>query len=387
VYDVVIVGGGVMGSATAYYLRRLDPAVSVALVEKDPTYEHCSTLRSDGNVRVQFNLEENIRMSLFAMEVLETFSDDMELEGWRPDPAMRKQGNLFLADAPGEDAARAGMGSQLRLGGNVEWLTADEIAQRYPAFETTGVVGGTLGPDDGSVDPNAVLHGYRRNAARLGAHYIVATAEAIEVTGGRVSGVRMASGDVLSTGVAVNAAGGWAGQLAGSAGIVLPVQPVMRTVYTIETEFSTNGLPSIFLPSGLYVIPEGDNHFVVAWSRPGDPVGFDFTFSRTAFNEVVWPEIVAVLPNWDRISVTGGWTGIYAVNTLDGNAILGEWPEVAGCYLANGFSGHGFQHSPAVGRHMAELILGLTPSLDLTRLGPQRVVDGTPLYEHAGRII
>lgn len=386
-YDVVIVGGGAMGSATAYYLGLLAPDLAVAVVEKDPSYEYCSTLRSDGNLRIQFNLEENIRMSLYTMELLQTFADDMEIDGWRPDPGARKQGNLFLVDEAGRPAAEAGMAVQHALGCAVEWLDADEITRRFPPFRTDGVAGGVLGPNDGSIDPHAVMHAFRRNAARLGADYIVGQVDSVAVTDGRVTGVQLASGERIESPIVVNCAGGWASQLAGSVDIALPVEPVMRTVFVVDSEIATSGLPSIFLPGGVYLLPEGEHSFAIAWSQPSDPVGFDFTFSRIGFEDIVWPELVTTLPEFDRLAVTGGWTGIYAVNTLDGNAILGEWPLLAGFYLANGFTGHGFQHCPAVGRHMAELITGAATSLDLDRFGPQRIIDGTPLFEHAGRII
>lgn len=387
-YDVVIVGGGAMGSAAAYYLGKLSGDVSVAVVEKDPTYEYCSTLRSDGNLRIQFNLEENIRMSQYTLELLESFVDDMEIDGWRPDPAPKKQGNLFLV---GDDEARAhaetGMATQRALGCDVEWLDPAAISQRWPAYRTEGVIGGTFGPADGAIDPHAVMHGFRRNAARLGADYITGEVAALEVESGRVAGARLASGDRLETPVVVNCAGGWATGLARTVGVELPIAPVMRTVFTVGSTIEGDGLPSIFTPGGAYVIAEGGRTFSMAWSQPSDPEGFDFTFSRVGFNEIVWPEIVATLPAFDQLSVSGGWTGIYAVNTFDGNAILGEWPELPGFFLANGFSGHGFQHCPAMGRQIAQLILGHAPSLDLVRFGPQRIIDGTPVPEHAGRII
>ncbi len=387
-YDVVIVGGGAMGSAAAYYLRSLAEDVSVAVVEKDPTYEFCSTLRSDGNLRIQFNLEENIRMSQYTLELLENFADDMEVGGWRPEPAPKRQGNLFLA---GDDEARAhaeaGMATQQALGCNVEWLDAAAIAQRWPAYRTEGVIGGTFGPGDGSLDPHAVMHAFRRNAARLGADYVTGEVAAVAAERGKVVGVRFVSGDRLAAPIVVNCAGGWATRLANTVGIELPVVPVMRTVFTVESTIEGAGLPSIFTPRGAYVIAEGGTTFSMAWSLPTDPVGFDFTFSRAGFNDVVWPEIIATLPEFDQLAVSGGWTGIYAVNTLDGNAILGEWPDLSGLFLATGFSGHGFQHCPAMGRHIAELILGREPSLDLARFGPQRIIDGTPVPEHAGRII
>jgi glycine/D-amino acid oxidase-like deaminating enzyme len=116
-------------------------------------------------------------------------------------------------------------------------------------------------------------------------------------------------------------------------------------------------------------------------------VGFDFTYERERFEELLWPALVETMPAFDTLRLTGGWAGLYDLNTFDGNAILGEWPEMKGLYLANGFSGHGFQQCHAVGRYLAELITGTTPFLDLGRFGPERIFRNEPYPEHAGRII
>lgn len=386
-YDVVIVGGGAMGSATAYHLGQLAPELDVVVVEKDPSYQYCSTLRSDGNLRVQFNLEENVRMSLYTFDLLASFADDMAVDGWHPDPAPKHHGNLFLSDEEGVAAAEAGIAVQRALGCDVEWLTADEIEQRWPAYRTREVVGGVFGPRDGPIDPTAVLEAFRRNAIRLGVTYLAGEVTAVRTDAGRVLGVTTASGERIDARVVVNCAGGWAAELAATAGVSIPVEPVMRTVYVVEGPQDLTPLPSIFLPSGLYLLPESASTSQVAWSTPADEVGFDFTFTREGFQDVIWPELVRVLPAFDQLKVVGGWCGIYAMNTLDHNAIIGEWPELAGYWMANGFSGHGFQHTPAMGRYLAECITGSPVTLDLGRLGSQRVLDGTPVHENAGRII
>ena len=387
-YDVVIVGGGAMGSSTAYHLLRADPAMSVAVIEKDASYEHASTVLSDGNVRIQFNVDENIRISQHTMRVLETFADDMATETLRPEVGARHQGNLFTADEAGRDAARRGLELQQTLGCEVEWLDRDEMAAAYPAYATDRVVGGTLGRRDGSVDPSAVLRGYRAKAIELGAEYIEDDVTSLLADEGRISGVHLTAGGEIACDKVVNTAGAWAAGLAATVGVDLPVEPVLRTVYVVASTVATEGLPSVFLPSGLYALPEGDRTWLMAWSQPDDPVGFDFTpAGRERFTNLLWPELIQHFPAFDQLQVEGTWAGLYAVNTLDGNGIIGEWPQLGGLYLATGFSGHGFQQCPAVGRYLSELILVLPHALDLSRLGPQRIVERKPLYEHAERII
>jgi glycine/D-amino acid oxidase-like deaminating enzyme len=388
-FDVVIVGGGVMGSSTAYHLLAADGSLRVAVVERDPSYRYASTVLSDGNVRIQFNLEENIRMSQYTMEVLETFEADMAVADVRPVVGAKQQGNLFLADAAGRQASQDGMATQNRLGCGVEWLDADQIAAAFPAYASPTMVGGTLGRNDGSVDPSAVLRGYRSKAIDLGAEYLDAEVVSLVADGERIGGVLVGDGTVVSAPAVVNCAGAWASKLVETVGVDLPIKPVMRTVYVVAAGVETAGLPSVFLPSGVYAIPEGEGgRWLIAWSLPDDPVGFEFVpASRSRFTDRIWPELVSHLPAFDALHVESSWAGLYAVNTLDGNAIVGEWPRLRGLYLANGFSGHGFQHGPAVGRYLSELILGKPPALDLSRLGPQRILDGTPVYEHAGRII
>ena len=188
--------------------------------------------------------------------------------------------------------------------------------------------------------------------------------------------------------VVVNCAGAWAAQLAETAGITLPVQPVKRQVFVVETEARPEGiLPLILLPTGLYLIHEGVGHFICGKSLPDDPIAFEFTWDQGIFEDKLWPELVEYIPSFDRLRVASGWAGLYAVNTLDGNAILGEWPELKGFYLANGFSGHGFQQCHAVGRYLTELILGHPPTLELSLFSPARILEDKPVFESQRRLI
>ncbi|MGH8953118.1 MAG: NAD(P)/FAD-dependent oxidoreductase [Acidimicrobiia bacterium] len=386
--DVVIVGGGVMGSSTAYHLLSADPSLRVLVIEKDDRYARASTVLSDGNVRIQFNLEENIRISRHAMEVLASFDDDMATPSYRPEVAARHQGNLFLADVASRSTALGGIELQTSLGCEVAWLDSGEIAARFTAFATDGIVGGTFAQADGSVDPSAVLRGYRSQAIARGAEYVEDEVTDLTADAGHIVGARLRRNGDVRCPIVVITAGAWTADLVRPLGIELPVLPVMRTVYVVSTTVSTEGLPSVFLPSGIYAIPESDETWLMAWSRPEDPVGFDFTpAGRQRFTDLIWPELYAHLPAFDRLQIETTWAGLYAVNTLDGNAIIGEWPTIEGLFVATGFSGHGFQQGPAVGRHLAEQILGMDHMLDLARLGPSRVIENRPLHEHAGRLI
>ncbi len=385
----IIVGGAAMGWATAHHLLRLGPSIDVTVIERDPTLRRSSTMLSDGNVRIQFNLEENIAISQYAMECLTTFSVDMAVGEYSPDPQMRMQGNLFLVDEAGRGEALAGLATQQRLGCDSVWLDMATITARFPALSSEDLVGGTFGPRDGSVDPSAVVGGYRRKARDAGANTVTGTVAALLTSGDRVTGVRLIDGSTSSADVVVVCAGAWSAELLATAGVDIPVEPVMRTVYVVDGDVvGSESLPSAFLPSGVYVIPEHQNTLLIAWSTDDDPVGFDFNPApRSRFYEVIWPELIRHLPAFDRLEVVRSWAGLYAQNRLDANGIIGEWPGIRGLYLATGFSGHGFQQCHGVGRYLAELMTGSTPTIDLGRLGPERVIAGEPLREHAGRII
>lgn len=387
-FDVIIAGGGVIGCAAATYLLRYDPAVRVAIIEKDPTYKYASTPLSDGNTRLQFNVKENIQISQYGVEVLANFAEEMAVGDSKPDPAFRQEGNLFLVDEHGVADAKRGLAQQQALGCEVYWLEQAELPGRFPLLEPSAFVGGTFGPLDGTMDPWAVLLAYKNKAVALGAHYLQGEVTAVTHEKGKVTGVTLANGDNLQTPYVINAAGAWAAALAKTAGVHLPIDPVMRQVFVLETAVQPETiLPALFFPSGLYLIHERAGHFMVGKSFPDDPIGFDFRWNRHLFEERIWPELVDHIPAFDRLKVTRGWAGLYAVNTFDGNVILGEWPELRGFLLANGYSGHGFQQCHAVGRYLAELVLGLPHALDLSVFSPERLFTNRRVLEGASKIV
>lgn len=382
VCDVAIIGGGIMGSAVAYHLKQADAGLDVAVVEMDPAYSRASTTLSMANVRIQFSFEQNIRISQFTFEVLENFGEEMAVGDLRPDIAFRREGNLFLVDDSGLQAAEAAIHLQKSIGCRVEWWTPGKIKQNYPLYAPEHLAGGTFGPLDGHFDAYAFLMGYKKKARSMGARYIENRVTEVLTDGSRVGGVRLASGETLSADCVVNCAGAWAAEIARTAGINLPVDPVKRQIFVLDTAVKPEGpLPLTVLPSGLYFRTETGGRILLGKSMPQDSVGFDFSWDDKRFMEILWPELAEFVPAFDTLKLLRGWAGLYAVNTLDGNAILGEWPELKGFFLANGFSGHGLQQAPAVGRYLSELILNLPPTLDLSCFGAERIVENKPLSE------
>jgi glycine/D-amino acid oxidase-like deaminating enzyme len=381
-YDVIIVGGGIMGCSTAYNLLKRDTTLQVAVVEKDPTYARASSSLSLANIRIQFSLKENIQISRYAFQVLDRFEKEMVVDGEGPCIAFHREGNLFVVGKEGRSTAEESLFLQQSLGCPVSWWSPSEIKGHYPLYEPSPFEGGTFGPLDGHLDAYAVLMGYKRKAKSQGASFIRGEVVRVRTAGGRVRGVTLASGENLAARFVVNCAGAWAAEVGKTAGVLLPVEPVKRQVFALATAVKPEGpLPLTVLPSGLYFRTETGDLILVGKSMEEDPVGFDFSWDDKRFVEILWPELAAFVPAFDTLKLVRGWAGLYAVNTLDGNAILGEWPELTGFFLANGFSGHGLQQGPAVGRYLAELILGRTPSLDLSIFGPQRILEKKPLSE------
>jgi len=383
IYDVIIVGGGVMGCAAAYYLISGDDKLKIAVVEKDPTYAQASTTLSMANVRIQFSLKENIRISRYAFEVLEEFDEVMAVNGIKPGIDYRREGNLFLVGKENREAAQQALALQKSLDCPVKWWSTGKIKQAFPLYEPVGPEGGTFGPADGHLDAYSLLMGYKNKAKALGVNFI--NDEVLKITGNssRVAGVELISKENPAAGIVINCAGAWAAQIAHTLDVKLPVKPVKRQVFVLDTAVKPKKpLPLTVLPSGLYFRTDTGGQILLGKSMPDDPVGFDLNWNPARFNDHLWPELVTFVPLFDRLKLVRGWAGLYAVNTFDGNAILGEWPECKGFYLANGFSGHGLQQAPAVGRYLSQLILQQKPTLDLSIFNPHRILENKPLNEN-----
>lgn len=381
--DIVIIGGGIVGSSVAYHLAAAGTDARITVIERDLTYEFASTPRSAGGVRQQFSLPENIRMSQYGLAVYRDFETLMAIDGAPAAPVdFRQGGYLFLASPEGRAVLEANHRVQRAEGAPVEILEPDAIRARFPSIATDGVAAGGFGPQDGWIDPHSALQGFRRKAQSLGARYLAGEVTGIERAGGRVRAAVLASGERIAAGAFVNAAGAWAGAVAKMAGMALPVEPVRRMVYYFEARAALEPLPLVIDPTGAYFRPEGRG-YICGRSRPDEPAGVNFDVDYGWFETAVWPVLAARVPAFEAIRMQQAWAGLYAVNRLDANAIIGPWEE--GCenfYVACGFSGHGLQQAPAAGRAIAELILeGRFVTLDLSRLGYRRVIANAPLFE------
>jgi glycine/D-amino acid oxidase-like deaminating enzyme len=382
-YDIVIVGGGIMGSATAYYLMRTAPGLRVAVIEMDPSYSCASTTLSMSNARIQFSFRSNVQISQYAFEVLEKFEQDMAIDGNRPSIAYRREGNLFMVNEDGRSSAESALKMQQDMGCDVEWWTPERVRERFPLYNPEGYVGGTFGPKDGHFDAYGVLMGYRAKAISMGAEYIHAEVSEITKSGKQVTGVRLKTGEDICAGSVVNCAGAWCAGIARTVGVDLPVQPVKRQIFALDTKVKPTGpLPLTILPSGLYFRTETGGMILLGKSMAEDPVGISFSWEDKRFYELLWPELAEFVPEFESLKLIRGWAGLYAMNTLDENAILGEWPELDGLFLANGFSGHGLQQAPAVGRYIAELITRQSHAMDLSIFSPVRILENRPLNEN-----
>lgn len=389
-YDILIAGGGIMGCAIGYYLLKHDPTLRILIVERDAAYTRASTTLSDGNTRIQFNLKQNIQISLYGLEVLATFAEEFATKDHTPVINFRQQGNLYLVSEAGRAFAQQGVALQKSLGCAIEWLEPAQIQAYYPLYQgSDNVVGATFGRQDGTMSPRDVLLGYRRKAIELGATIIEADIAELLKAGDQMCGLRLTSGEIYQAPLVTNVAGAWAPLLAETVGVNLPIKAIKREVYSVLVPRSFDHiLPMLLLPNGQYIFHEGENNYITGGALPDDPVTYtDFSWSGERFKQRLWEGLVEYLPDFDRLKLTNGWSGLYDVNTLDGNAILGEWPTLQGYYCANGFSGHGFQQAHAVGRYLAELMLGQPPTLDLSIFSPQRILDNRPVYENPARLI
>lgn len=383
--EIVIVGGGVTGSAVAYFTAS-DPDFRgrILVVEKDPTYADAATARSVGGIRQQFSTPENIRMSMFGAAFVRSATEHLGLPGEPAALPFVEQGYLFLATAAGLPVLTQNHRLQTELGASIALLDPAALRQRFPWLNADDLAAGAFGlANEGWTDPYSLLQAFRRKAISLGVRYLKDAATGLERAGARIPAMTLASGETIACGAVVNAAGIDAARIAAMAGIELPVRPRKRFVYVFDCRAPIQQAPLLIDPTGVYFRPEGVNYICgVSPEEANDPDCTDLEVEYGLFEEIIWPTLAHRVPAFEAIKLIRAWAGHYDYNTLDQNAILGRVPGLENFYLANGFSGHGLQQSPAVGRALAELLVhGAYRTIDLTRFGYERVLANRPLAE------
>ena len=384
--DIVIIGGGVIGSSIAYFLKATPGfSGSVTVLEKDPTYEFGSTARSWGGVRQQFSTPENILISRFTEEFLREITHYLGIDGSPVNVDFQERGYLFLAEEPHIPTLYANNVIQRSLGVNVGLLDQEDLKRGFPWLNVADLAGGSFGlSGEGWLDAYSLNQAFRKKAISLGVEYRAIAAAGLDVTEGKVTAVRLADASRIAPGAVVNAAGPAAAAVAGWIGIELPVRSRKRYAYSFSCREEITGCPLIVDPSGVHFRPEGRQFIAGCSPHPAnDPDCTDFDVDYSWFEEHIWPILAHRVPAFESIRMERAWAGHYAYNLLDQNAILGPHPEITNFYFANGFSGHGLQQSPAVGRAIAELITdGEYRSLDLSRFSYERIVTGHAISEH-----
>jgi len=391
-YDVVIIGGAIMGSSTAWFLtENAEFDGSVLVIERDPSYTACSTAHTNSCIRQQFSTELNIRISQFGAAFVKNLRGYMGGDERVPEMGIQNYGYMYLADTEGfADALRAAQKVQLAAGAGTRLLTAAEIAAEHPFYATDDIVLGSINTvDEGYWDGGTVFDWFRRSARERGVEYI--HGEVVSVTksaaGDRITHVKLASGETIACGQVVNATGPRAARTAAMAGIDLPVEPRKRFTWIFKAERPLDReLPLTIDPSGVHFRQDGPDTYLAGCKPDPDPAvdPDDFAMDHGIWENHVWPIIASRIPQFEAIRVVTEWAGHYAYNTLDQNAILGAHDEVTNFHFLNGFSGHGLQQSPAMGRAMAEwLTYGEYRSLDLSPFHYGRVARGEPIIERA----
>ena len=389
--DIAIIGAGIQGAAIAWWLLRLDPALRVALIERDTGFSQASSQRSASSIRQQFSHPINIQLSQFGLQFLREAPSLLAVDGESPEIGLTDPGYLYLARTEGADSLRAQHALQRQHGAPIELLERDALANRFAWLRTGDLALGTLGAGaEGWFDGPALHQAMLRAARAQGATLIRGEVVDFEMAGAdrsgtgdasRIAALRLADGTRLVCGTAVNAAGALARPLAAAAGIDLPVHARRRTVFVFSCPTMLADCPLVIDPSGFWFRPEG-RQFIGGRTPDDDADDLPLEPNLAEFDEAFWTGLAHRVPAFEALRIENAWAGYYEMNLFDHNALLGAHPAVDNLLFATGFSGHGMQQAPAVGRGIAELIVhGAYRSLDLSVLSVARLAQGQRIIE------
>ncbi|MBL4665845.1 MAG: FAD-binding oxidoreductase [Sneathiella sp.] len=381
--DVVIIGGGVIGSAIAYFLSA-DKTIDVTVIEKDSSYQLGSTARSAGGIRQQFSTPENIRISQFAVEFLRDISNHLAIDNDPVDVCFTEGGYLFLAGDSQIPILYNNNAVQKREGVPVALLDPEDLHRSYPWMNVADLAGGSLGLEgEGWIDAYCLNQAFRKKAISNGVTYLKDEVISLDVARSVVVSAQLKNAGTITGRTFINAAGARAADIADMVGINLAVRPKKRFVYSFSCRENIPNCPLTVDPSGVYFRPEG-HQFITGCSPAAnnDPDCLDFDVDYSWFEDHIWPILAARVPAFEAIKMESAWAGHYAYTLLDQNAVLGPHPDIENFIFANGFSGHGLQQSPAVGRAISELVLnGSYQTLDLSNFQFERLLTGSAFRE------
>ena len=381
---IVIVGGGVMGAAAACFLAR-DHGIAATVLERDPTYARASSALSASSIRQQFSTPINIALSQESLAFYRRIGSELEVAGDAPEIGLVERGYLYLASADGAPALRANHAVQGEHGVDVALLEPQALCERFPWLSDAGLALGSLGlSGEGWFDGWSVLQAFRRKAIACGARFVHADAARLLGTAGRIDGVLAADGRRFDADAVLVAAGAWSAPLLASVGVELPVRARKRDVFVFDSPADLPGCPLVIDTSGVWFRPEGQHRFIAGAPPRGDDLD-DVPLEHIdhgLFEDTIWTALATRVPAFEALRVVSAWAGYYEMNTFDHNGLVGALPTWRNLHVACGFSGHGMQQAPAVGRGLAAwLATGGWQGLDLSPLSPVRVQEGRPLLE------
>jgi FAD-dependent oxidoreductase domain-containing protein 1 len=393
VHDVLIIGGGVIGSAIAYFLAA-NHGVRATVIERDPTYAKASSALSASSIRQQFSTPANIALSQWSFEFLQHAHETLAVNGDAPELSLVERGYLYLATDQGVTTLRENHATQIACGADIRWLDAKALGAQFPWLATDGLVAGTWGTKgEGWFDGPALLQAFRKKAISLGARYVHDEIQSIQHQSdspnyfGRSNNKNYFSKTIVfATGAHLSRA------ICGLVG-AYPISAKKRDVFVFDSHATLANCPLVIDPSGLWFRPEGTpfadgkQRFLcgapprIREGLPHDPDDAPLDdIDYGLFDEFIWPMLAARVPQFEALKFKSAWAGYYEMNAFDHNGLVGALPGHEHCFVAAGFSGHGMQHAPAIGNAVAKLIMGL-PAPEVVAFTPARIAKNEPVVE------